>query len=104
MTRRLPWLGLGLAALGWAFAHQAGSDSLFDDCRHGTPAFILLICLAGLVVAIAGGLWSLAVWRGAAGSKGRLFLGMLGMLLAGFTSFAIILSALSGLIIPSCFG
>jgi hypothetical protein len=41
MTRRLPWLGLFLAALGWAFSHQVGSDAVFDDCRRGSAGFIL---------------------------------------------------------------
>ena len=104
MTRRLPWLGLLLAALGWAAAHQVASNAIFDDCRQGTPAFVLLICLAGLAIDAGGGLFSLAVWRGAAGSRGRLFLGLLGMLLAGLAGFAIVLQALSALIIPICSG
>lgn len=104
MIRRAPWLGLFLAALGWAAAQQVASDALFDDCRQGTPAFILLVCLAGLAIDVAGGLFSLALWRGAGTSKGRSFLGVVGMLLAGLTGFAIVLQAVNGLIIPPCSG
>jgi hypothetical protein len=104
MIGRLPWLGLALAALGWAASHQLASDAILDDCRQGTPAFILLVCLGGLIVDLAGGLFSLAVWRTAGGSRGRLFLGLLGMLLAGLSGFAIVLQSLSGLIIPPCAG
>jgi hypothetical protein len=104
MTRRLPWLGLALAALGWAAAHQAASDAIFDDCRQGSPGFVLLICLAGLAIDVAGGLFSLAVWRGAGDSRGRLFLGMLGLLLAALCGFAIVLQSLSASIIPPCAG
>ena len=102
MTARAPWLGLLLAALAWAADHQIGSDAIFDDCRRGTVGFVLVVGLLCLAVDIGGGLFSLAVWRGAEGSKGRLFLGLLGMLLAGFTGFAILLQSLSGLIIPPC--
>jgi hypothetical protein len=104
MTRRLPWLGLGLAALGWAAAHQIGSDAIFDDCQKGVPGLILLVCLAGLAIDVAGGLFSLAVWRGAGESRGRRFLGMLGMLLAALAGFAIVLQSFAVLIIPPCAG
>jgi hypothetical protein len=104
MTGRMPWLGLALAALAWAAAHQVAADSIFDDCRRGSAGFILLVGLAALALDVAGGLFSLAVWRSAGGSKGRRFLGMLGMLLALLSGFAIALQSLSGLIIPSCSG
>jgi hypothetical protein len=104
MIRRVPWLGVFLAALGWAVAHQVASDAIFDDCRRGTPAFILLVCLVGLAIDIAGGLFGLAIWRGAGDSRGRSFLGLLGMLLAALTGFAIVLQAINGLIVPICSG
>jgi hypothetical protein len=102
MTRRLPWLGLLLAAIAWAASHQVASDAIFDDCRRGAAAFVLLVCLAGLTIDIGGGLLALAVWRGAAAGSGRRFLGLLGMLLAALASFAIVLQAVSALIIPPC--
>jgi hypothetical protein len=104
MTRRAPWLGVFLAALGWAAAHQVASDAIFDDCRRGTPGFILLVCLIGLAISVTGGLFGFATWRGAGASKGRSFLGLLGMLLAGLTGFAIVLQAINGLIVPICSG
>ena len=104
MTRRLPWLGLFLAALGWAAAHQVASNAIFDDCRRGAATFVLLVCFAGLVIDAAGAFFSLSVWRGAGDSKGRRFLGLVGMMLAALTGFAIVLQAVNALIIPSCSG
>ena len=102
MTRRAPWLGLMLAAFAWGLDHQLGSDAIFDDCRRGSATFVLLVGLACLALDLAAGLFALAVWRGAEGSKGRLFLGLLGVLLAGLAGFAILLQSLSALIIPPC--
>jgi hypothetical protein len=104
MTRRLPWLGLFLAALAWAASHQVASDAILDDCRRGSAAFVLLVCLAGLAVDAAGAAFSILVWRGAGESKGRLFLGMVGTMLAALTGFAIVLQAINALIIPICSG
>ena len=104
MTRRLPWLGLLLAAIAWAGSQQVASDALFDDCRRGTPGFVLLVCLIGLLVDVAGALFSFAVLGMAGGSKGRRFLGLLGLLLAALCGFAIILQAINAFIIPPCAG
>ena len=102
MTRRLPWLGLLLAASAWAVSHQVASDSIFDACNRGQGAFVLLVCLLALAVDVGGGIFSLAVWRGANGHKGTLFLGMLGLLLALLCGYAIVLQTFSVLIIPPC--
>ena len=104
VTRRAPWLGLLLAAIAWAAQHQIASDAIFDNCRRGSAAFVLLVGLVCLAIDVAGAAFALAVWRGAQGSKGRLFLGLLSMLLAALTGFAIILQSISALIIPLCVG
>ena len=97
-----PWLGMLGAAAGWAASHQVGSNAIFDDCRTGDPLFVLLVCLVGLVLAIAGGYFSWDVWRQSEETEGRRFLGLLGALLAGLTAFAIVLQALAALILPRC--
>jgi hypothetical protein len=95
-----PWAGLAAAAVGWALAHQLGSDTVFDDCRVG-GGFVLLVCLGGLAVTALGGLFSLGVWRRDE-SEGRRFLGLVGALLALLAGFAILLQAASGLILAPC--
>jgi hypothetical protein len=97
-----PWLGLAAAAVGWGASHQVGSASIFDNCHRAEPVFMLVVCGLGLAVAVAGGFFSFDIWRRRDETPGRRFLGMTGTLLAALTSFAIILQAISALIIPSC--
>ena len=97
-----PWLGLLGAAVGWAVAHQLGSNMAFDDCRVGNGGFVLIVGLIGLLVAAAGGYFSWDVWRKEEETQGRRFMGLLGLLLALLTGFAILLQSISGLILPSC--
>ena len=104
MIRRAPWLGLFLAALAWAASQQVASDAIFDDCRRGSAGFVLLVCLVALAVDALGALLGFAAWRGAGESRGRLFLGLLSMLLAALCGFAIVLQAINSLIIPICSG
>jgi len=99
----MPWLGWIGGGLGWSLTHQIGSNSLFDDCRAGTPAFVIGISLAGLLIALLGGLASLAVWRrGDSETRGRRFVGGVGALFALLCGFAIVLQAIASLIVPMC--
>lgn len=102
MKAGLAWLGMALAALGWAVSQQVGSELLFDDCRHGSPPFFLLIGFGGLALAVAGGLLALPAWRQDGASRATRFLGALGLLFAAFIAFAILLHSISGFIIPVC--
>jgi hypothetical protein len=97
-----PWLGLAAAALGWGAAHQVGSASIFDDCNRAEPIFMLIVCGLGLAVTIGGALFSFDIWRHRDETPGRRFIGLIGALLAALTGFAIILQAISVLIIPPC--
>jgi len=96
------WLGMALAALGWAASQQAGSELIFVSCRHGAPGFFLLVGIAGLALALIGGLLALPAWRQEGASRGTRFLGALGLLFAAFIAFAILLHTISGFIIPVC--
>ena len=97
-----PWSGIAAGAVGWAFAHQLGSNVVFDDCRAGSPAFLILVGLAARAVALAGGFVSLAIWRSEAESGGRRFVGLVGAMLAALAAFAIVLQAAAVLILPPC--
>ncbi|HWT11156.1 MAG TPA: hypothetical protein VN231_00210 [Allosphingosinicella sp.] len=98
-----PWLGMVGAAVGWFASHQAGSNAVFDDCRTGEGWFVMVVCLVGLALALAGGCYSWDIWRqGEKESEGRRFIGLLGAFLAALAAFAIVLQAVSALIIPRC--
>jgi len=96
-----PWLGLAAAAVGWGASHQLGSNAIFDDCRAGGAAFVLLVCLGGLAVTALGGFFSFGVWRRDR-SEARRFAGLVGILLAALAAFAILLQGASGLILDPC--
>lgn len=103
LDQAMPWSGWVSGGLGWALTHQIGSNALFDDCSAGTPGFVIGISLAGLVLALAGGLASLAVWRrGDVETRGRRFVGGVGALFALLCGFAIVLQAIASLIVPMC--
>jgi hypothetical protein len=99
----LPWLGILAAASGWALSHQLGSNTVFDDCRAGL-GLVLLACLAGLLIVAAGAYVSFDIWRRSDETAGRRFIGIVGTLLAGLAAFAIVLQAVSALILPRCVG
>jgi hypothetical protein len=96
-----PWLGIVAATLGWGVAHQVSSNSVFDDCAGRGPGFVLLVGLLCLAVDLAGGFFSLDVWRREDG-EGRRFVGLVGAMLAALAAFAIVLQAVSALILPAC--
>ncbi len=99
ISRPQPFLGILLAASGWALSHQIASDAIFDDCaRDGT--LIVAVSLIGLLVTAAGGLYCLLSWRRA--DQGRGFVGIVGALLALVAAFAIVLQIAAGLILPAC--
>jgi hypothetical protein len=99
IRRPQPFLGILLAAAGWALSHQVGSDTLFDDCSRG-GSFMVLVSLAGLLITAAGGFYASLGWRGT--DQGRSLLGLLGVLLAVLAGFAIVLQITAGLILPEC--
>ena len=104
LSNLLPWAGLIGAGLGWAVAHQAGSDGNFFDCNRTGAPVILLITLVGVAVALGGGLLSLRVWRARDGeTAARAFIALVSMMSVLLFLFAIILPLLASLINPRCF-
>ena len=99
LARPQPFIGILLAASGWALSHQVGSDSVFDNCTRG-GAFVVVVSVIGLAITALGGLYAAMAWRGT--DRGRSFLGGLGALLALIAGFAIVLQIAAGLILPEC--
>jgi len=97
-----PWLGLVAAGLGWGLSHQVGSNAVFDDCRVAGNGFVLIACLVGLLIIAGGGYFSLDVWRNREEGEGRRFVGLIGAGLAALAAFAVLLQAISAIILPRC--
>lgn len=101
LARPQPFVGIVLAAAGWGFSHQVGSNSVFDDCTSRGGGFVALICVLGLTMTLAGGWYCLHSWR-VPERTGRSFLGLVGALLSLLASFAVVLQLVAGLILPAC--
>ena len=97
-----PWLGLLAAGVGWGLSHQVGSNFVFDDCRVAGNGFVLIVCVVGLLIVAAGGWFSFDVWRHRDEKEGRRFIGVIGALLAALAGFAVLLQAISAIILPRC--
>jgi hypothetical protein len=103
LARPQPFIGLLLAAAGWGLSHQVGSNSVFDDCAVRSGGFVVLVCIIGLILTAAGGVYCFYSWR-VPERSGRSFLGLLGALLSLVAGFAIVLQLAAGLILPACTG
>ena len=101
LRRPQPLIGIFLAIGGWALSHQSGSEGVLDDCTARGGGFVILVSIAGLIMAAAGGIYCLHSWR-VSERSGRSFLALTGMLLALMTGFAILLQLVAGMILPSC--
>ena len=108
MSRIAPWAGWICGLLAWFLTQQGGSDLVQLNCTSASSPTMLLIGLAGGVIALAGALVSLQVWRSLSGSLdqphagARRFLAATGGLAAGIFLLAILFQTVSTLIIPQC--
>jgi len=97
----LGWAGLLAGPLAWAANTQAGQLLPYAECGAALPAGALLSGLA-LLVSLGGGAlsWRVSGLRGGAGTPG--FLGSLGLLMGLVVGFALLLQAMSGLLVDPC--
>lgn len=97
------WAGWLLGAAGWALSNQLSVYLVDLDCAHVSPVAMVAIGLGGALVAIAGALLSLGVWRrGKADPDGAAFIGVTGAMAGGLFLLAILFQTCSALIIPPC--
>ena len=100
IERPQPFLGMLLAAGGWALSQQVGSDNAFDSCATGGIVTVVA-SLIGLAISAAGGFYSLLSYR-KTDETGRRIMAVLGMLIALIAAFAMVLQICAGLILPQC--
>ena len=98
------WAALAVGALAWFTGHQLGSNLTFARCDLSGGLSVGLIGLAALLLIALGFFLSHRVWRSGEAAEGRSFAAMIGMLIAGFFGFAILLQTAAGFILPACYG
>jgi hypothetical protein len=96
-----PWAGLTAATLGGAFAHQVGSEGVFDECAS-SPSLVLVVCLIGALIAAVGALQSWAVFRSNTEAPARKLIAAISLGTAALVGFAVFLPILASLMIPQC--
>lgn len=99
----VPWAGLAGAVLGAGFAHQAGSDSVFNDCFDSAPIGVWIVCIIGLLVALAGAWLSWPVFRDGEKGATRRTIALISLLTVALFAMAIVLPMIASLMIPRCF-
>jgi hypothetical protein len=97
-----PWAGLAAATLGGAFAHQVGSQGVFDEC-NSSPGLVLVVCLIGIAIAGAGALESWGVFRSSGEGPARKLVAAVSLATVALVAFAIILPIVASLVIPACY-
>jgi hypothetical protein len=102
IERPQPFLGVLLAAAGWALSHQVGSYNAFDSCQTGSLVAVSA-SIVGLLITAAGGFYCLLAWQKREGT-GRSIVAAFGGLLSLVCGFAIALQVAAGLILPQCAG
>ena len=99
----MPWAGLVAGTTGAALAHQFGSEGMFDNCGVVSPAPLLLVAIACLVLVIVGGLESWQVLRGDSETPARKVVASISVGAVALFSMAIVLPMVATLMLPPCF-
>ena len=99
-----PWAGTALGTLAAGVMHQAGSDSIFNDCAVATPIPVLILGIVAIVVVALAAMMSWRVARNEGDGPSRRLIGLVSVGMAGLFLFAIILPMLASLVLPPCFG
>ena len=98
-----PWAGLVIGIAAGAFAHQFGSDTVFDHCASASPLPLFVILLLCMALTALGGLLS---WRiGASRNEGptRRLVAFISAGISALIIFAIFFTVIAALVLPRCF-
>lgn len=98
-----PWAGMIGGSLGFALAHQIGSDSTFNDCVAGSPWAVIGGTLLGALLIGGGAFASWGVWRGKGEGPARSLIALVSLMACALYLLAILLPLIASMIIPRCF-
>ena len=96
-----PWSGLALGTVAGAFAHQVGSEGVFDECAS-SPGLVLTVCIIGAAIAALGALESWTIFRSDTEGPARKFVATISVGTAALVGFAVFLPIVASLVIPQC--
>jgi uncharacterized membrane protein len=99
----LPWAGLAIGIAAVAFAHQFGSDSVFDDCMGATPGPLIVVTLLCAAVIVLAGMASWRVYRNSGEGPARRLIAIVSAGASALFIFALIFPIIASLMLPGCF-
>lgn len=99
-----PWAGVALGTLAAGIMHQAGSDSIFNDCAVASPVPVLILGVLAIVGVVLAALMSLRVARNGGETGARRMIGAVSVGMAVLFVFAIVMPMIASLVLPPCFG
>ena len=100
--RFMPWAGIALGTTGFFLTHQLGSDSVFQDCRVGSPAIVIVATIAGLALIGLGALGSWRIYAADAETPARKLVAVVGLMASAVFALGVILPLIAALVIPQC--
>jgi hypothetical protein len=98
----MPWAGLALGTTGFFLAHQLGSNATFQDCRVGSPWFVIAGTIIGLALIVVGALGSWRIYATHGETSVRRVIAAVSLMSAVLFALAVILPFIAALIIPRC--
>lgn len=98
----MPWAGIALGTAGFFLTHQLGSDSVFQDCRVGSPLMVIVATVVGLVVIALGALGSWRIYDAGSETPARKLVATVGLLASLIFALGVILPSIAALLIPQC--
>jgi hypothetical protein len=100
--RFMPWAGLALGTAGFFLAHQLGSNTVFQNCRVGSPWVVVIGTIVGLAIITAGALGSWRVYAMRGGAVAPRVIAAVSLMSAALFALAILLPLVAALVIPRC--
>lgn len=99
----MPWAGLVVGIFGIGFAHQFGSDSVFNECEVASPIPLLVAAVAGILITVLAAFVSWRVVSNRDEGPARRLIATISVGAAALLVFATLLPMIASLVLPPCF-
>jgi hypothetical protein len=99
----LPWAGLVTGVVSAGFAHQFGSEGVFDRCISFSPGPLLIVSVIAIAATAVGALASWGVLRKESETPARKVVAAISVGASALFVLAMILPMIAAMVIPPCF-
>jgi len=99
----LPWAGLIIGVVSAGFAHQFGSEGVFDRCMSFSPGPVLIVSVITIAATVVGAFVSWGVLRKDSETPARKVVAAISVGASALFVLAMILPMIAAVVIPPCF-